>query len=90
MPAIETDTILWECRHCHTYQNVYIGDKDDMTLPDVEALRCYACKNLELTYEDHNEFNYSHNLYAGNDDLLPITQELIAEHAYIEDGRPIK
>ena len=90
MPEIPDFTMKWQCKHCGARQTVYIGDPEDQTLPDVEAVRCYSCKKLELTMDDA-DFRASKCLYdEETDEPLPITEEVIRKHAYIEDGMPPK
>lgn len=90
MPFVNTCHAEWLCGHCGTKQSVYTGDPEDLTIPDVEAVRCYQCKKVELTTDD-DEFCISNSLYASDDanDFLPVTQELIEEYANIEEGVPV-
>lgn len=90
MPAIPNYNMDWQCKHCSAKQKVYVGDPEDLTRPDVEAVRCYACKKLELTMEDE-EFRATHSLYDDEtDEPLRITEQVIEEYAYIENGMPPK
>jgi hypothetical protein len=33
-----------QCPHCHASCWVNNGNEDDVTVPDIEAVRCHACK----------------------------------------------
>jgi hypothetical protein len=90
MPALPNYHMDWQCKHCCAKQTVYVGDMEDLTRPDVDAVRCYACKKLELILDD-DDFRATNSLYDDDTDApLPITDELIEEYAYIEDGIPLK
>jgi hypothetical protein len=58
MPEIRSCEMDWLCVHCGQKQSVYVGDPEDFTIPDVEAVRCFSCKKIELT-TDPDEFIYS-------------------------------
>jgi hypothetical protein len=84
MPIIPDFSVGWRCGFCGTEQKVYVGDPEDLSLPDVEAVRCCSCKRLELMNEA--DFRLSKNLYDDEDKPIPITHEVIEEYAYVEDG----
>lgn len=84
MPLIPNFNVEWSCVHCKVIQSVYVGDPEDLTIPDREAVRCYSCHKLELTMSEED-----FRLYHGIDENVLITQELIQEFAFIEDGQII-
>lgn len=90
MPRIDDFNEKWKCAHCGVKQLVYVGDPEDQTLPDREAFRCYNCNKIELMMPEE-DFRATHGLYDDDTDKpLQVTPELIAEHAFIEDGKPMK
>lgn len=89
MPAVPHYNMDWQCKHCNAKQTVYIGDPEDLTYPDVEAVRCCNCKKLELTMDD-TDFRAIHGLYDEETDKpLQITEQVIEEYAFIENGMPL-
>lgn len=87
MPAMPNHNVDWSCKHCGAVQLVYFGDPEDETKPDVEAVRCYSCRKLELL--DEFDFRSKQCLYDQETDKpLGITDEMIEKWAYIEDGFP--
>ena len=87
MPQVDDFNIRWKCIHCGVQQKVYMGDPEDFTLPDREAVRCCACKKLEFIGGKEEEFAF--RCVHGLEDDQPITEAILQEHAYIEDGEPI-
>lgn len=88
MPTLPNYHMDWQCKYCGTKQTVYVGDVNDLTKPDVDAVRCCACKKLELTSEDELVYRSKWSLWDEDDNELPITDAVILMNAYIEDGIP--
>lgn len=85
MPQINDFHIHWKCANCGARQKVYMGDPQDLTIPDREAVRCFACKRLEFIGGEEEAFAF--RVDHGLPDDQPITEAVLKEHAYIEDGR---
>lgn len=89
MPALPNYHMNWSCKYCNAKQTVYFGDLNDLTKPDVDAVRCYKCKKLELTCDDMLVYRSMWGLWDEDDNELPITDEVIEKNAYIQEGVPI-
>lgn len=46
MPC-ESDYICFSCAKCSALQRVYNGDPNDLTLPDIDAVKCFRCGHVE-------------------------------------------
>lgn len=90
MPIVDDFNIRWQCSHCKTLQLAYMGDPLDLTIPDREAVRCYNCKRVELIGEPEGEEGFIFRVSHGLEDDQPITEAVLLEHAFIEDGTPIR
>ncbi len=49
-----------KCSSCNTDNWYYIGDADDLTLPDVDGTECYKCGHKEIIadWEDEEFLDY--------------------------------
>jgi hypothetical protein len=83
MPPIDDFRIKWKCVHCGKNQLVYVGDPADYTIPDREAMRCYACKKVELIVSKEEFLDY-------HTDVKDVTTETIEKHAFIQDGEMMR
>lgn len=86
MPIIPSYYEKWQCSNCQTIQKFHVGDPNDLTYLDPEAVKCFSCGKVELI--DLDVFTIMHG-YDEDGNLLEITEELIKSSAIIEDGEPI-
>jgi hypothetical protein len=89
MAIIDDFHCPWQCSYCETHQVVYVGDPEDLTIPDREAVRCYNCKRVEFLGDDLGEEAYAFLVDHGLPKDQSITEAVLLEHALIEDGQPI-
>lgn len=52
MPFDPHHYVRYVCPACGVRGEVYVGDPGDLTLPDVDAVQCYACENVEIVFAD--------------------------------------
>jgi hypothetical protein len=65
MPLQSNYTTPFRCAACGTSQNVYTGDPEDLTAPDVEAVECYKCGKVEVVCDPIIvEMNGADNLHT--------------------------
>jgi len=43
------------CCRCSKMNLVELGDTEDLTIPDVEAFRCWNCKEISWSYEGQED-----------------------------------
>jgi hypothetical protein len=87
MPIVSNLYQEWQCKHCGVLQLVLLGDLEDFTCPDIEAVRCYECHGLELF--DEVAYRFSHNLYdEETNGPSTITDSMIENSDYIVEGKP--
>lgn len=48
MPLQANYTTPFRCAACGTDQNVYTGDPEDITAPEVDAVECWKCGKVEV------------------------------------------
>lgn len=75
---------IW-CPECKTPNWICLGDLDDCTVPDIEAVKCFKCQH-KIVLIDISDF-YAYAL-EGDEDTPPMTEvQILEDLIYCENGR---